>query len=256
MVLCVACELKLKPNSDMERQVEILRYDRIESRYLTTGDFSALQEMNTEYPIETRTLVENVLKLGAVYEPDINSRFLNFYQDTTLQTLITDAETQYASIDDINKKLSAAFGKAEKELSHFKIPKVYAQIGALDQSIIVGDKTIGICLDKYLGEDYPLYAKYYSKNQCKTMSREYIVPDCLSFYLLSIYQMPNFDHRSQQEKDLHMGKVMYAVNKIMGYKVFTTKFIDAVESYMHDNKNVTLDKLLISDNYKCFSQYL
>ena len=98
--------------------------------------------------------------------------------------------------------------------------------------------------------------EYYSKNQCKTMSREYIVPDCLSFYLLSIYQMPNFDHRSQQEKDLHMGKVMYAVNKIIGNKVFTTKFIDAVESYMNDNKNVTLDKLLTSDDYKCFSQYL
>ena len=119
MLLCVACEFKLKPNSDMESHVEILRYDRIESRYLTTGDFSALQEMNTEYPIETRTLVENVLKLGAVYEPDINSRFLNFYQDTTLQTLITDAETQYASIDDINKKLSAAFGKAEKKILTF-----------------------------------------------------------------------------------------------------------------------------------------
>ena len=116
MVLCMACELKLKPNSDMESHVEILRYDRIESRYLTTGDFSALQEMNTEYPTETRTLVENVLKLGAVYEPDINSRFLNFYQDTTLQTLITDAEIQYASIDDINKKLSSAFGKAQKKL--------------------------------------------------------------------------------------------------------------------------------------------
>ena len=251
----MACELKLKPNSDMESHVEILRYDRIESRYLTTGDFSALQEMNTEYPTETRTLVENVLKLGAVYEPDINSRFLNFYQDTTLQTLITDAEIQYASIYDINKKLSSAFGKAQKELSRFKMPKVYAQIGALDQSIIVGDKTIGICLDKYLGEDYPLYTKYYSKNQCKTMSREYIVPDCLSFYLLSIYQMPNFDQRSQQEKDLHMGKVMYAVNKIMGYKVFTTKFIDAVDNYMNDNKDVTLDKLLKSDDYKCFSQY-
>jgi hypothetical protein len=255
MVLCVACELKLKPNNDAENQIEILRYDRIESRYLTTGDFSALQEMNTEYPIETRTLVENVLKLGAVYEPDINSRFLNFYQDTTLQTLIADAETQYASIDDINKKLSSAFHKAQKELSHFKTPKVYAQIGALDQSIIVGDKTIGICLDKYLGEDYPLYTRYYSKSQSKTMSREYIVPDCLSFYLLSIYQMPDFDSRSQQEKDLHMGKVMYAVNEIMGYKVYTTKFIDAVEKYMKDNKGISLDELLKSNDYKCFSQY-
>ena len=37
--------------------VEIERYDRLEYRYLTTGDFSALQQMNTEYPMETRTLI-------------------------------------------------------------------------------------------------------------------------------------------------------------------------------------------------------
>ena len=54
--------------------------------------------MNTEYAIETRTLIENVLKLGAVYEPDINSRFLNFYQDTLLQSVISAAETQYANM--------------------------------------------------------------------------------------------------------------------------------------------------------------
>ena len=131
MVLCVACELKLKPSSDNESHVEILRYDRIESRYLTTGDFSALQEMNTEYPIETRTLVENVLKLGAVYEPDINSRFLNFYQDTTLQTLITDAETQYASIDDINKKLTSAFSKAKRSYHVLRFPKFMLRLAHL-----------------------------------------------------------------------------------------------------------------------------
>ena len=94
MLLCVACEMKLKSNDDAQDKIEVVRYDRLQSRYLTTGDFSALQEMNTEYAIETRTLVENVLKLGAVYEPDINSRFLNFYQDTVLQTVIADVETQ------------------------------------------------------------------------------------------------------------------------------------------------------------------
>lgn len=40
--------------------MKVERYDRLESRYVITGDFSALQQMNTEYPIETRTLVEDV----------------------------------------------------------------------------------------------------------------------------------------------------------------------------------------------------
>ena len=35
--------------------VKVERYDRLEYRYLTTADYSALQEMNTEYHMETRT---------------------------------------------------------------------------------------------------------------------------------------------------------------------------------------------------------
>ena len=244
MLLCVACEMKLKSNDDAQDKIEVVRYDRLQSRYLTTGDFSALQEMNTEYAIETRTLVENVLKLGAVYEPDINSRFLNFYQDTVLQIVIADVETQYANMDDINKSLTRVFDKAQKQLPNFTIPKIYTQIGAFDQSIIVGENMIGISLDKYLGEDYPLYSKYYSKSQRATMKREYIVPDCLNFYLLSLYPVKNFDKKSQQEKDMHMARVMYVVNELVGQKVFSTHYVSLVEDYLQTHKDVKLADLL------------
>ena len=45
-----ACELKLKQFGEGSQTtlIEIQRYDRLESRYLTTGDFSALQQINTE----------------------------------------------------------------------------------------------------------------------------------------------------------------------------------------------------------------
>ena len=69
--LLTSCGLRLKP-FDLESQreeIEIARYDRLQSRYLATGDYSALQEMNTEYPIETRTLIEKVLQIGEVVDP-------------------------------------------------------------------------------------------------------------------------------------------------------------------------------------------
>ena len=81
MLLSTACEWKLKPQSEEERpKVTVQRYDRIESLYLTTGDFSALQQMETDYPMETRTLLENVLELGNVNDHEINNRFLAFFQ--------------------------------------------------------------------------------------------------------------------------------------------------------------------------------
>ena len=249
--LLSACELRLKPfEEESEHRMEVFRYDRLESQYLTTGDFSALQQMSTEYPMETRTLIEDILHIGEVNDPQINKKFLTFFQDSTLQMIVSDAESQYANMDDINQQLNKAFFNLKGHLPDMPLPQVYAQIGALDQSIVIGNQSIGISLDKYLGEDYPLYKKFYSASQLKAMSRSYIVPDCLSFYLLSLYPMPDFEQRSQIDRDLHIGKIMWVCNQALECRFFQSKYINMVDNYMKRNKNLTLDSLLRNNDHQ------
>ncbi len=254
-LLFSSCELKIKPFEDEEEKIEIevCRYDRLESLYLTTGDFSALQQMNTDYPIETRTLLENILRLGEVNDLEINKRFLTFFQDTTLQDLISDAEAEYANMDDINKSLSKAFNWLRKNIPEIPIPQIYAQITALDQSIVIGEQSVGISLDKYLGEDYPLYKKYnYSESQLSAMTRKNIVPDCINFYLLSLYPLSDFESRPQRERDLHISKVMWVSNNAMDDDVFESKYIDIIDEYMSNNKDVDIDALLRNNDSSIF----
>ena len=156
MLGCIGCEWQLRFD---DTEVAIDRYDRIQSLYLTTGDFSALQQMNTDYSMQTRTLIEDVLRIGKVNDPEINSKFLHFYQDSTLQMLIGEAEQQYADMEDINEEINNAFQYLKKELPNIEIPQIYSQIGSLAQSIIVGNGMIGICLDKYLGMEFDLYMR-------------------------------------------------------------------------------------------------
>lgn len=252
LVLFSACNFKLKANDDEDdaSTMKVERYDRLESRYVITGDFSALQQMNTEFPIETRTLVEKMLHIGEVSDHDISERFLRFYQDSTLQTLVNDVESEYANMDDINSQLQKAFGNLKEWLPDMPLPRVYSQIGALDQSIVVGDESVGISLDKYMGPRYPLYKQFgYSNEQLETMGRNYIVPDCVSFYLLSLYPMKDHDTRTQLERDLHMGKVLWVVNKAMGQEFFTSDYISMVGRYMHHHPKVTIQELLSSEDY-------
>ena len=252
MLGCISCEWQLRLD---ESDIAVDRYDRIQSLYLTTSDFSALQQMNTVYPMQTRTLIEDILRIGKVNDPQISAKFLHFYQDSTLQLLINEAEQQYANMDDINEELNVSFRFLQKEFPGIELPEVYAQIGSLDQSIIIGNGMVGICLDKYLGEDCPLYLKPeygYSAEQRKMMQRNYIVPDCIGFYLLSLYPLKNFDTRPQEVKDLHMGKVMWTVNQSLGERVFNTEFIKKVDSYMKKNPNITVKNLLEDDNYSVF----
>ncbi len=250
ILLSSACEFKFKSNEESETvPMQVQRYDRLESRYLTTGDFSALQQMNTDYPIETRTLIEKMLQLGTITDANISNRFLMFYQDSTLQSLIADAEAEYANMDDINDQLKCSFERLNHWIPELQKPYFYAQIGALDQSIVVGEHSVGISLDKYMGEKYPLYKKFYNAQQRSTMKREYIVPDCLTFYLLSIYPMEQFDTRPQLDRDLHMGKIMWTVNKAVGKDVFSTKYVETINAYIKRNPKITVKQLLEDEDY-------
>lgn len=251
MLGCIGCEWQLSLD---ETEVAVERYDRIQSQYLTTCDFSALQQMKTDYPMQTRTLIEDVLRIGKVNDPQINTKFLHFYQDSTLQMIISEAEQQYANMEDVNDELNKAFQFLKKEISNIEIPQVYAQIGSLAQSIIVGNGMIGICLDKYLGTDYDLYLRPeygYSSDQRRMMQRQYIVPDCVGFYLFSIYPLP-IEPISQAERDVHMGRIQWVVNQAIGYDLFENMYVQKVERFMSRNKNMNIEQLLSTSKYSDF----
>ena len=220
MLVCLGCEWRLTSSDDFQEvQVVVERYDRIQSLYLTTGDFSALQQMNSSYPQQTRTLIEDVLKIGHVNDPQINIKFLVFFQDSTLQTLIAEAEQQYANMDDINQELTDAFARLQEMIPDIEVPVIYAQIGSLDQSVIVGNGILGISLDKYLGKDYPLYLREdygYTAEQRRMMTRQFIVPDCIGFYLLSLFPMPSEYAQSQLGRDMHIGMAFHVMGHITG----------------------------------------
>ena len=94
LMACIGCQWQLQPTVEHSNSEEVVlaRFDRAERLFLTTGDFAALQQMKTVYPIETRTLIEKILELGNVDEPDINSKLLSYFQDSTLQAIISDVE--------------------------------------------------------------------------------------------------------------------------------------------------------------------
>ena len=245
LLLCTGCQWQLRPQdaADEHAAVSIQRYDRIESLYLTTGDYSAMQQMNANFPIQTRMLIEDVLKLGQVNDADINTRFLYFFQDSTLQAMLSDVQQQYGDMDDVSDALNSAFTHLQKLLPDMEIPLVYTQIGSFDQSIIVGYNTLGISLDKYLGADYPFYVAHYSADQRRMMVREMIVPDCLSFYLLSLYPLPA-RQSSQYDRDAHMGRIQWVVNHLLGRPVFDNDVVAAVERLMSGADAPSVDRLL------------
>ena len=244
LIVCMGCQWQMRPiDEENSASTFIVRYDQLERRYLTTGDFSSLQQLQTSYPRETRTLIEDVLRLGRVDDVDINQRFLTFFQDSTLQTLLDDVDSQYGDMSDVDSQLHQAFDRLHRLLPNASVPHVYTQIGSLDQSIIVSDSMLGISLDKYLGADHPVYLRYgYSEEQRQSMTRDFIVPDCIGFYLLSLYPQP--EEATPEQRRRHIAKIQYVVNQVLGHPVFTHDAVVQVADSLKGRGTFDIDSLL------------
>jgi hypothetical protein len=236
MLACLGCEWRLRHDlRNNETDMFVERYDKREAFFLTTGDFSAMQEMLTQYPLQTRRLIEDVLQLGKVEDANIKTRFYNYFQDSTLQMLIAEVNDQYGEMDELDSQLEYAFVRLHELVPEAEVPSVYTQISSLDQSICVGDGVLGISLDKYLGADYPLYVKYgYTDRQRSMMVRDFIVPDCLGFYLLSLFPFKADSIGSQ--RDEHMGRIQLVVNEVLDRQFFDNEHVTKARQLMNEGR--------------------
>ena len=64
------------------------------------------------------------------------------------------------------------------------------------------------------------------------MKRDMIVPDCLAFYLLSLYPLSAEQHATQALRDEHMGRIMWVVNRLLQHNVFDNEPVAAAEAYV------------------------
>ena len=180
-----------KGTEQKEEEISVLRYDKLLSEYVRSNSFSAMQKLTMDYRMPTKILIEDVLSIGTVKDDTISQR--------------------------LEKGLNKGFRKLKKEVPDTKVPFIYSQVSAFNESIILVDSLLGISLDKYMGEDYPLYKRFYYDYQCRSMRPERIVPDCFAFYLLSRYGMNYHEGTCLIDLMMHSGKINYVVQNLLGY---------------------------------------
>ena len=217
-MLFASCGLSTgKVAEQKDEGISVLRYDKLLSEYVRSNSFSAMQKLTMDYRMPTKILIEDVLSIGTVKDDTISQRLQKFYSDTTLVRLLSDVEAKYPNLDEVEKGLSKGFRKLKKEVPDTKVPFIYSQVSAFNESIIIVDSLLGISLDKYMGEDYPLYKRFYYDYQCRSMRPERIMPECFSFYLLSRYEMDYHEGTCLIDLMIHSGKINYVVQNLLDY---------------------------------------
>lgn len=228
-----------------DKSFAIERYDRLQNELGVTGNFSAMQRMNTVFPKQTQILVEDVLEIGSVTDPDMKDKLKDCLGDTAMLILMADGESKFGDMKQLNRDFTDVLKRMSKELPLLPHPKVYAQFSGLNESVVVSDSLIGFSLDKYMGADYPLYKKYFYDNQIATMVPERIVSDCVFFYLRDNYPLPESSEGTLLDNMLHLGKINWMTLKLTGG--------DALENMLGYSK---ADEQWIKENYQDVVDYV
>lgn len=241
------CDVMLRHSEEKaEEKITIARYDRLLYEYVSAHSVVAWQKMNTDYTRIIRLLIEDILQLGSVMEPSINQQLISYFNDSLLIQLFDDVEEKYRNLDFLEKQLAGSFRQLKKEIPSLTVPRIYAQVSALNESILVEDSLIGISLDKYMGHDYPLYRDYYYDYQCRTMTSDRIAPDCLSFYLQYEYPFGFMTRPSLLNVILYFGKVHYIVSRVLGYNSLEEELGYTPEEikWCRKNKNLVWERMV------------
>ena len=91
-----------------------------------------------------------------------------------------------------------------------QIPAIYMHISGLNQNVLVSDSLLSISIDKYMGEDYPLYQDFFYDYQLRKMLPELIVPDFLAGWLISEFPFEGKEN-VLLDRMIYEGKIKYIV---------------------------------------------
>lgn len=93
-----------------------------------------------------------------------------------------------------------------------QIPAIYMHVSGFNQNVLVGDSLLSISIDKYLGEEYPLYQDFFYDFQRRLMTPEHIVPDYLTGWLMSEYPFEGKEN-VLLDRMIYEGKIKYLIHQ-------------------------------------------
>jgi hypothetical protein len=245
----MACR-RLSSDGLSEDKITIERFDKLMSDYITLNSFSSLQKMKTEFAEETKLLEEEILCIGQVTEENIDKRLVAYFEKEPNKQVMKEALAKFEYVEEIEASLTHSFNRLVNEIPSLKIPRIYAQISGLNESVVVTESSLGFSTDKYMGADYPIYKKYYYPYQRKTMSEEFIVPDCLFYFLFSESSLSsNGAHNTFMDFMLYYAKLYYIISKVTDRSIEDLLAYSKKEVHWCKENEKKLWKDIISHNY-------
>ena len=227
--------------------LKIHRFDRALLQSLDrTDSLSSSDTLYLEYYPMLELTGKGILNVQSPGQKEFWPKLKAYYAEPTLRGLYQDAIDTFRQVSDIEQELGQAFAFLKAQFPSHTIPALYMHVSGFQQNILVADSTLSLSIDKYLGEDYPLYRQFFPDYERARMSRAFVSPDYLTGWLMS-----EFPFRGREnvllDRMVYAGKLCYVLTRclpdrspaqLLGYD-------EEAARWCHDNEKM-LWKTIIS----------
>jgi hypothetical protein len=161
------------------------------------------------------------------------SSLKEYFSNQMLLKIYQDALKAYQDTTPYEDGLNAVSAIVEDQFAGKSLPRFAMHVSGFRENVIIVDNLISISIDKYLGDDYPLYANFFQPYERSRMRPEYVVRDYLKAWLMSDILKAGSDAQNLLTAMVNEGKVLYALtvllpdsdpNDIIGYTADQAKW--------------------------------
>lgn len=213
--LCFSlCGCNAQTNATSIPPIHINRFDKALFEVLNQGDTSAVESFIKNNNEIMTIMGMGVLNMQSPQTKGFIEKLTAYYDEPTLKKLYSDALAQYSDVSPIEEDLTKAFAKLVSYFPDKKIPAFYMHISGLNQNILVGDSLISLSIDKYMGEDFPLYRQFLYDYQRRLMTPRLITADYVAGWLMSEFPFEGKEN-VLLDRMIYEGKIKYMVQMIL-----------------------------------------
>lgn len=188
----------------------INRFDKELFQVIESNDSLLFRQLLGKYPQMTEILGKGILNMQSPEIPGFYDKMVNFFSEPTLNGLYKDAIQKYDTTASIEQSLGNAFAWVHETFPAMQIPALYMHVSGFNQNVLVGDSLLSLSIDKYMGEDYPLYQDFFYDYQRRKMQPSHVVPDYVAGWLMSEYPFAGKEN-VLLDKMIYEGKIKYLV---------------------------------------------
>lgn len=153
-----------------------------------------------------------VINAGDIGTPEFETVLLSFCTDRQNNSVYGDVMEVFPTVTYIEDGLEDAFRHYQYYFPDKVVPRVYTCMTGFNNSLVVGDSSIGISLDRYLGRESDYYPQLGLYNYIiARMAPEYIVPDVVYGWGSTEWDKESMDYPSANvlTEMLHEGKLRF-----------------------------------------------